>query len=78
MFLARRSFLARPKGLLTEVVDLIAFGRIYESVNSSKDAHSQEAQGFDMELVSMMNTHHTEMRELLIGRDLMWARGRAA
>ena len=35
-------------------------------------------QGFDVELVSMKNTHHAEMRELLIGRDLTWARGRAA
>ncbi|MFI5057545.1 MAG: DNA adenine methylase [Candidatus Acidiferrales bacterium] len=32
------------------------------------------AQGFDTELVSMKNTHHAEMRELLIGRDLSWAR----
>jgi DNA adenine methylase len=31
-------------------------------------------QQFDMELVSMKNTHHAEMRELLIGRDLTWAR----
>lgn len=32
-------------------------------------------QGFDMELVAMKSTHHTEMMELLIGRNLMWARG---
>ena len=31
---------------------------------------------FDMETVGMMNTHHSEMRELLIGRDLSWARDR--
>jgi len=30
---------------------------------------------FDTELVSMKNTHHAEMRELLIGPDLSWARG---
>lgn len=29
---------------------------------------------FDTHLVSMKNTHHTEMTELLIGRDLNWAR----
>lgn len=28
----------------------------------------------DMELVAMKNTHHAEMTELLIGRDLNWAR----
>lgn len=30
--------------------------------------------GFDTELVAMKNTHHAEMTELLIGRDLSWAR----
>ena len=30
--------------------------------------------GFDTELVAMKNTHHAEMNELLIGRDLNWAR----
>lgn len=29
---------------------------------------------FDTELVAMKNTHHAAMRELLIGRDLSWAR----
>ena len=29
---------------------------------------------FDMELVAMKNTHHAAMKELLIGRDLKWAR----
>jgi DNA adenine methylase len=28
--------------------------------------------GFDMRLVSMKNTHHAHMTELLIGRDLSW------
>jgi DNA adenine methylase len=31
--------------------------------------------GFDMEQIPMTNTHHAEMKELLIGRDLSWARG---
>ncbi len=31
-------------------------------------------QGFDVELVAMKNTHHSEMTELLIGKDLTWAR----
>lgn len=30
--------------------------------------------GFDTELIPMKNTHHAEMRELLIGRNLAWAR----
>jgi DNA adenine methylase len=30
--------------------------------------------GFDVELVAMKNTHHAEMKELLIGRNLDWAR----
>lgn len=30
--------------------------------------------GFDVEPVPMKNTHHAEMKELLIGRDLSWAR----
>lgn len=30
--------------------------------------------GFDTELVAMKNTHHAEMKELLIGRNLDWAR----
>lgn len=32
-------------------------------------------QGFDMEFVAMKSTHHAEMAELLIGRNLSWARG---
>jgi DNA adenine methylase len=36
-----------------------------------------KTQGFDTELVSMKNTHHAEMRELLIGRDLSWARAKS-
>ena len=30
--------------------------------------------GFDMQRVSMKNTHHTHMQELLIGRNLSWLR----
>ncbi len=28
--------------------------------------------GFSTRLISMMNTHHTTMRELVIGRNLVW------
>ena len=30
--------------------------------------------GFDTEMVAMKNTHHAQMEELLVGRDLSWAR----
>lgn len=33
-----------------------------------------ERYGFDTESVAMKNTHHAEMTELLIGRDLAWVR----
>jgi DNA adenine methylase len=33
-----------------------------------------KARGFDTALVPMKNTHHAEMVELLIGKDLAWAR----
>ncbi len=42
--------------------------------------HSEEVcemarrHGFDMQLVAMKNTHHAKMTELLIGRNLDWAR----
>ena len=29
---------------------------------------------FDVELVAMKNTHHAEMKELLLGRNLDWVR----
>ncbi|MGQ4808161.1 hypothetical protein NKDENANG_01528 [Candidatus Entotheonellaceae bacterium PAL068K] len=37
-----------------------------------------DKQGFDMELVPMKSTHHAEMTELLIGRNLNWARNHEA
>lgn len=40
-----------------------------EGVRSLASRH-----GFDMEAVAMKNTHHAEMTELLIGRNLSWAR----
>jgi DNA adenine methylase len=40
-----------------------------DALHALADAH-----GFDTELVAMKNTHHAEMTELLIGRDLDWAR----
>jgi DNA adenine methylase len=34
--------------------------------------------GFDTEAIPMKNTHHAEMTELLVGRDLGWARSKSA
>jgi hypothetical protein len=31
--------------------------------------------GFEARLIAMKNTHHAEMTELLIGRDLRWMEG---
>ena len=33
-----------------------------------------EQYGFDAQPIAMKNTHHAVMSELLIGRDLAWAR----
>lgn len=33
-----------------------------------------KSRGFDTDLIPMKNTHHAEMTELIIGRDLDWAR----
>jgi len=30
--------------------------------------------GFDVEAVAMTNTHHSRMKELLVGRNLSWVR----
>ncbi|HKW89228.1 MAG TPA: DNA adenine methylase [Candidatus Acidoferrales bacterium] len=35
-----------------------------------------ENHGFDIEVVRMKNTHHEKMKELLVGRNLIWARPR--
>ena len=44
----------------------------YDDTDSVRELARQH--GFDTELVAMKNTHHTKMTELLIGRDLNWAR----
>jgi DNA adenine methylase len=35
-----------------------------------------ERHGFDAVEIAMKNTHHANMNELLIGKDLSWARAR--
>ncbi|MCC6167160.1 MAG: DNA adenine methylase, partial [Caldilineaceae bacterium] len=44
----------------------------YDDAEELRDLAAQH--GFDTELVAMKNTHHAEMTELLIGRNLDWAR----
>lgn len=44
----------------------------YDDAEGVRDLALQH--GFDTQLVAMKNTHHAEMTELLIGRDLDWAR----
>jgi DNA adenine methylase len=47
----------------------------YDDAESVRDL--AKLHGFDTELVPMKNTHHAEMMELLIGRDLDWARSKS-
>jgi DNA adenine methylase len=42
--------------------------------NADGVRHLASKYGFDIELVAMKNTHHAKMTELLIGRNLNWAR----
>jgi len=42
--------------------------------NAGGVAELARRHGFDMEVVPMKNTHHAKMMELLIGRNLDWAR----
>lgn len=44
----------------------------YDDADGVRDLASRY--GFDIELVAMKNTHHAKMTELLIGRNLNWAR----
>lgn len=63
---------------LFEVVSKVAGDFLITYDDAGGVREMAEARGFDMELVSMKNTHHAQMKELLIGRDLGWARGRAS
>ncbi|MCI0701564.1 MAG: DNA adenine methylase [Planctomycetia bacterium] len=42
--------------------------------NASGVVELANRHGFDTEVISMKNTHHAKMTELLIGRDLSWVR----
>lgn len=50
-------------------------GNFLMTYDNAEELHFLAAQyGFDTELVAMKNTHHAEMTELLIGRNLNWVR----
>ncbi|MDQ3683996.1 MAG: DNA adenine methylase [Acidobacteriota bacterium] len=44
----------------------------YDAADGVRDLARKH--GFDVELIAMKNTHHAKMNELLIGRNLDWAR----
>lgn len=48
-------------------------GKFVMTYDNADEVHAlARAQGFDTRLIAMKNTHHAEMRELVIGRDLSW------
>lgn len=53
-------------------------GDFLMTYDNAEELHDLADQyGFDTLLISMKNTHHAKMQELLIGRDLDWARASA-
>jgi DNA adenine methylase len=40
--------------------------------NADEVKHLAKKHGFEYETISMMNTHHATMKELIIGNDLSW------
>jgi DNA adenine methylase len=59
---------------LFEIAETFA-GDFLMTYDDAEELHELADQhGFDTELVAMKNTHHAEMTELLIGRNLNWAR----
>ncbi len=59
---------------LFEVAKTIAGDFLMTYDNDAEVILMAKKAGFDTALVPMKNTHHTEMVELLIGKDLTWAR----
>jgi DNA adenine methylase len=59
---------------LFQIMSTVAgdFLMTYDDANEVRQL--ARANGLDIELVAMKNTHHAEMTELLIGRNLDWAR----
>lgn len=48
-------------------------GEFVMTYDNADEVHAlAQAQGFDTRLIAMKNTHHAEMSELVIGRDLSW------
>jgi DNA adenine methylase len=61
---------------LFKVVARVAGDFLMTYDNTDEVRRLAEGHGFDTQLVAMKNTHHAEMTELLIGRNLDWARKR--
>ncbi|HYH86028.1 MAG TPA: hypothetical protein VEX60_11290, partial [Pyrinomonadaceae bacterium] len=61
-------------GELFQVANALAgdFLMTYDDADGTRELARKH--NFDTELVPMKNTHHAEMKELLIGRDLDWVR----
>ncbi|GAK52771.1 D12 class N6 adenine-specific DNA methyltransferase [Candidatus Moduliflexus flocculans] len=47
-----------------------AFLMTYDGASDIRELAAQY--GFETQTIAMKNTHHAEMTELLIGRDLLW------
>jgi len=59
---------------LFEVVSSVAGDFLMTYDDAERVRQLARQYGFDTELVAMKNTHHAPMKELLIGRNLDWAR----
>jgi DNA adenine methylase len=59
---------------LFEIADTLAGDFLMTYENSEGVLGFAQRHGFDTLAVAMKNTHHAKMTELLVGRDLKWAR----
>lgn len=63
---------------LFELVESLSGDFLMTYDNAEEILELAHRHAFDTEVVAMTNTHHATMSELLIGRDLGWARDRAS
>lgn len=70
--LYRHSDLDHPG--LFDLVNSVSGDFLMTYDNAAGVVEMAEQRGFDIEPIAMKNTHHARMTELLIGRDLSWAR----
>lgn len=62
-----------PPGKLV-VADIVSGSFLMTYDNDQSVRELAQSYSFDFEPIAMKGTHHTEMSELLIGRDLHWVR----